>query len=278
MIVGYSNGEQFLLSFHSQKPGATSRAFGTVRATFRGREFESSYHVLLELLPKARAMTVLDIGCGNGHLLAMLAKSRPDLRLVGIDFSVDELRSAPVTAAPCLLAARAQSLPLRGASVDAVVSHLALMLMDHADQVLHEAARVLRPGGILAAIVGGAPQQSPALDAYLKILRRYLTASRSPVARFGDPAFSSEQGTRALVSRQFADVALEPVDFVERLKPQAAWAGFEDMYDLYHLPEADRKAIRQEYLAAVRTLVDEQGLLTMRRQLRLIHARRIGEC
>jgi ubiquinone/menaquinone biosynthesis C-methylase UbiE len=275
--VSYSDGEQFLLSFHSQKPGVTSRAFGAVRATFMGREFESSYHVLLEVLPKGSPLTVLDIGCGNGHLLAMLAKSRPELRLVGIDFSVDELRTAPLIAAPCLLAARAQSLPLRAASVDAVVSHLALMLMDHGDQLLHEIARVLRPGGHLAAIVGGAPQQSPALDAYLKILRRYLAASPRAVVRFGDPAFSSEEGIRALVSRQFADLAVVPVDFEERLTPQAAWAGFEDMYDLYHLPEADRQAIREEYLGDVSAIVDAEGLVTIRRQLRLMHARRLEQ-
>jgi SAM-dependent methyltransferase len=277
MIVSYSDGEQFLLSFHAQKPGVTPRAFGALGVTFRGREFESSYHVLLEVLPRGGPLTVLDVGCGNGHLLAMLAKSWPELRLVGIDFSIDELRAASPIAATWLVAARAQNLPLSAASVDVVLSHLALMLMNDGAQVLREIARVLAPRGRLAAVVGGAPQQSPALDAYLNILRRYLAAMPQPAVRFGDPAFRSEEGIRALLSRQFGDVVIEPLDFEERLTPQAAWAGLEDMYDLYHLATGDRQAIREEYLADLRAIANDEGFVTMRRQLRLVHCRRLGE-
>lgn len=270
----YSDGERFLLDFHQRQPGVTAHVFADLPATFRGQRLASSYAVLLQALPAGSTHTVLDIGCGNGHLLALLAQAHPASRLVGVDFSLGELRAAPGVAQGRLVAARAQALPLRDGSVGAVLSHLALMLMNDAPRVMQDIARVLVPGGVLAAMVGGPRPPSPAFDTYLAILRRHLAALPAPAPRLGDGAFYKDDTTRDLLAPHFTDIAIDPVTLQERLTPEATWAGYERMYDLYHLTPAARDAIRHEYLSAVRVHVDADGLLAIPQQLRCIQARR----
>lgn len=77
--------------------------------------------------------------------------------MVGIDLSERELaraRTRPELADADLRLGRAQRLPFAEDSFDAVVSHMALMLVSEVDQVVAEAARVLRPGGRFAVVVG----------------------------------------------------------------------------------------------------------------------------
>lgn len=269
----YSDGERFLLDFHRRQPGVTAHAFGKLPVAFRGERLASSYAVLVHALP-AEASTVLDVGCGDGHLLSLLAATHPAVRRVGVDFSLGELHAAPAAVRGRLAAARAQALPLRDASVDAVLSHMALMLMNDAAQVVQDIARVLVPGGMLAAVVGGPRPPSPAFDTYLAILRRHLAALPTPAPRLGDGAFFHDERTRALLDPHFTDIGIDPVTLEERLTPEALWAGYERMYDLYHLAPAARDAIRHEYLATVRTHVDADGLLALPQQLRCIQARR----
>lgn len=270
----YSDGERFLLDFHQRQPGVTAHAFGHLPAIVRGERLASSYAVLLQALPAGCAGTVLDIGCGNGHLLALLARAHPASRRLGVDFSLGELRAAPAAAQGRLVAARAQALPLRDASVDAVLSHMALMLMNDAPRVMQDIARVLVPGGVLGAVVGGPRPPSPAFDTYLAILRRHLAALPAPAPRLGDGLFHKDDTARDLLAPHFTGIAIDPVTLQERLAPEAAWAGYERMYDLYFLTPPARDAIRQEYLAAVRAHVEADGLLTIPLQLRCIRARR----
>ncbi|MBC7684132.1 MAG: methyltransferase domain-containing protein [Bdellovibrionales bacterium] len=54
-----------------------------------------------------------------------------------------------------LYQARRQALPLADDCADAVLCHVALMLTDDAPQVLAEARRVLKTGGLFSAVVVG---------------------------------------------------------------------------------------------------------------------------
>lgn len=270
----YSDAERFLLDFHQRQPGVTADALGGLPVSFRGRQLASSYAVLVQSLPAGAALTVLDVGCGNGHLLGLLAQAHPAPRLVGVDFSLGELRAAAPRVQARVAAARAQALPLRDASIDAVLSHMALMLMNDPRQVVQDIARVLVPGGVLAAVVGGPRPPSPAFDTYLTILRRHLAALPVPAPRLGDGSFFKEDALRDLLAPHFTGIAIEPITMEERLTPEVAWAGYERMYDLYHLPPGARDAIRQEYMEAVRAHADADGLLAIPQQLRCVQARR----
>ena len=94
---------------------------------------------------------VLDLACGTGDL-AQAAAAR-GARVVGIDFAREMLRGAQRRRVPAaLVQADATSLPLRTASVDALVCGFALRNFTELAAVLAEIARVLAPGGRVALL------------------------------------------------------------------------------------------------------------------------------
>ena len=104
--------------------------------------------------------TVLDLGCGTGDLCDDVTTA--GYSGVGVDFSAGMLAAAH-TRAP-LVRADALRLPVPDASAAAVVSGFALRNLVDLDRFFRECARVLRPGGRVAALETGEPA-SPLLRA-----------------------------------------------------------------------------------------------------------------
>ncbi|WP_205417427.1 class I SAM-dependent methyltransferase [Trinickia diaoshuihuensis] len=153
----FSPAERYLQDFHARRPGATSAAFSALPATTKSRTYKSSYEVLAAVVRDLPLpSTVLDVGCGDGHLLGLLDKASNSSTLIGVDLSDGELNVARRTLPShvLLLRERAQQMSLASESIDVVVSHMALMLMDDIESVLSEIHRVLVSGGKLAGIVG----------------------------------------------------------------------------------------------------------------------------
>jgi SAM-dependent methyltransferase len=106
---------------------------------------------------------VVDLGCGRGAVLIMLARLVPGGRTVGVDLwrSVDQSGNDPTStltnaAAEAvsvdLITADMRTLPLATGSVDVVVSSLAIHNIPDGPgrmSAVAEAARILRPGGRL---------------------------------------------------------------------------------------------------------------------------------
>lgn len=101
---------------------------------------------------------VLEIGCGVGAQLKILARRYPDLRLTGVDRSESQLARAATVVAPEIAAGRVilrhadgATLPFADGSFDGV---FLCWLLEHVPDpalVLAEARRVLRPGGVIYA-------------------------------------------------------------------------------------------------------------------------------
>ncbi|MFD3332027.1 class I SAM-dependent methyltransferase [Streptomyces sp. NPDC058700] len=105
--------------------------------------------VLRLVPPGARAL--LDLACGTGLVTERL--TRPGLRVHGADAAHAMLRVAAARVPGRVVRADARRLPLPDASLDAVCAVWLLHLVPFTAEIVAEAARVLRPGGVLIATV-----------------------------------------------------------------------------------------------------------------------------
>lgn len=104
--------------------------------TIYGRRIERIAAKLAPLFPpKAR---VLDVGCGDGHLAALILEARPDLEIVGIDIMARPRAFIPVQLFD------GHTIPFGDASFDAVMFVDVLHHTDDPTELLREARRVSR--------------------------------------------------------------------------------------------------------------------------------------
>ena len=107
--------------------------------------------------PPAAAPLVLDIGIGTGNLSAALRTRMPDSRIIGCDLAERMLVQAraklPGTQ---VLTADAELLPVRDHCCDLALSSFTYQWLESWDRALAEAARVLKPGGLLVFSAFGA--------------------------------------------------------------------------------------------------------------------------
>src|SRR5215470_3159972 len=129
------------------------------------REVEAA---LTALLPMDGIRDFLDVGTGTGRMLELFAPRVE--HALGVDLSREMLAVARVNLERAglrncsLRQGDMYQLPLPSESFDAAVFHQVLHYAEDPRRALHEAARVLRPGGRLA-IVDFAPHEVEALRA-----------------------------------------------------------------------------------------------------------------
>ncbi len=240
------NPNSFLLEFHQRQPGCTSAAYARGRCKDHGK---SSYTLLSEL-PMAKDR-VLDLGCGDGYLLQSL-HDRGDFtgESYGLDFSEHELAIAQrrkIERAQWI-EGNAHAIALPSHRFDWVLSHFAFHIIANPSQTIAEVARLLRPGGRFATIVGGGPKLGDAFELFLEIAKPQL----SPIPKLGDPRCSSVDGLAALFlpeqGWQIADLDDHAIDLSGSVSQ--LWDSLSTVYALAPLGQSQRLLLRERFSRA----------------------------
>lgn len=142
--VSVVDWRRYLRGFHDEKAGVLE---SVLSRTIAGD------HTPYRWLARAVSATggrVLDLACGSGPMTREL--DRPGRTVVGLDLSAGELGVAAARHQGPWLRADALRLPFADGSLDAVTSCMGLVVVTPLDSLVGEIARVLKPGGLLAAI------------------------------------------------------------------------------------------------------------------------------
>lgn len=274
-MTASSPAESYLLDFHRRLAGVTSREFGGAPVLRDGEVFASTYALLEAAVPRGDSpRVVLDVACGDGYLLELLARrSEGGLALLGLDMSEHELEAARarLKGAATLHQGRAQSLPFADASIDVVLSHLALMLMDDAEKVLAELRRVLKPTGRVSVVIGGELVKGEAFEVYLGLLKPMLAREARPPLPLGDARFRSVEGLKELFSG-FTDVELRKLEVQADGTPEQAWESLSTTYDADRLSASAKATLQQAFLQAVEPLRRTDGTIPLRWGMRQVTA------
>src|SRR5438105_8393008 len=105
---------------------------------------------LSRIFPDISGLDVLDVGCGTGRWLQLLASHRP-ASLTGVDTSPEMLQraSAKLGTKSTLHLGSCTALPVQGATADLVLASFVLSYLDNIDSFARELHRVARPGAYI---------------------------------------------------------------------------------------------------------------------------------
>lgn len=252
---------EHLLEVHRQHPGFTEAC----AARCRDSSGRNSYEWLAEVVDPARDRTVLDLACGSGALTALChERFGGQVKLIGVDMSADELALArrrvpdPAVVLHCGMAQEMGF--IADHSIDAVICHWALTLMDPIEPVLAELRRVLRPNGILAAIVDGDMSTASGYEELHDLVYGWVQREHPGYGEIdlGDARVRTTAALADLVESSFpgADVSIEAA-VVNQLGASDALArevaGF--FYAAFVLPPASRSQMLRE----IESLFARQG-------------------
>ena len=140
-------------------------------------------------------MTLLDLGCGPGHLTAAAARRGADP--VGCDLSTGMIAIARENYPKLdFRQGDAESLEFADGTFDLVVMNFLLLHVPDQNRVILEAKRVLKPGGRLIFSVWLGPGRSPGLRLMFEAVKAFADMNVIPPAQdifmFAEPEFAEQ--------------------------------------------------------------------------------------
>ena len=186
----------------------------------RDSDGKNSYDLLADIVDQENHSNVLDLACGSGVLLDLChQRFGTKVALSGADMSEAELRLARKRLAHTdikLHSGMAQDLTcIADASVNVILCHWALTLMDPVAPVFTNVKRILTKDGIFAAIIDGDAKTAPGYQEIHDIIYA-STQSEYPFYEaidLGDPRVRTAAALKELAAQSFieADIEIMPM-------------------------------------------------------------------
>mgnify|MGYP005672766569 FL=1 len=174
----------------------------------------NSYEWLAEIVPDIDRTRVLDLACGSGPLLKILYERNKNFILTGVDVSPEELalaRARMINKTANFHELKAQNLSvINDNSLDVVLCHWALTLMDPITPVLEEVRRVLCSGGQFAALIDGPINTAQGYSDVHDLIYKYVQAKLPNYGEIdlGDPRIRITDTLSNLVRETFPQATL----------------------------------------------------------------------
>lgn len=131
---------------HSKNPGDNKEMMAS-RQTMLDLGYYNKLIGYLDKTISKKAITLLDVGCGEGYITRQLKKSRPKAEIIGMDISKSAVAlSAKLDKTITYAVASANKLPIKTNSCNAVINAFAPLYEE-------EVARVLTAEGLLIKVV-----------------------------------------------------------------------------------------------------------------------------
>ena len=161
---------------------------------------------VLEWLDPQPGEHVLDLGCGDGQLTRRIAES--GAHVLGVDASPEMVAAARERGIETEHS-KAEDLPFRDATFNAVFSNAALHWVRGQDAMLAQVHRVLKSGGRFVAEMGGHGNIAAIHVALLAVLERHGFAEREKTENYFPTAesYSERQRQHGFKVKQIASIS-----------------------------------------------------------------------
>lgn len=182
-----------VVNMRSERQSGEVWAVGEGYESYVGRWSRQVAREFVDWLGVPAGARWLDVGCGTGALIEAVLERAPPAAVSGIDRSegyVQHLRARLRHGSVELRTGDAQDLPYEDKSFEAVISGLVLNFVPDAAKMVAEMARVVRPGGIVAAYVWDYAGE-------MQLMRRFWDAAAALDAR----AAELDEGQRFPICR-----------------------------------------------------------------------------
>lgn len=239
---------------------ADSRHLATRRDIYKYRTTKASLGGwVLSHLPHDLGR-VLDVGCGPGAWLAMVAERHASRVLVGIDLSHGMLKEVEVPhALRCV--ADAENLPLSDASFDTTLCIHMLYHVPDVDQAIGELRRVTGPSGIVLVATNGAEHMSSFRETFDEVVGAMTKQPRQILSSMR--RFRMEEG-QGMLAKHFGSVLRD--DFRTELEVPKAEPVIDYMESTralheHKLPEEiSWEEAQRGFGDKVRQIIEEEGV------------------
>jgi ubiquinone/menaquinone biosynthesis C-methylase UbiE len=184
----------------------------------------------LDWLALPKGLRLLDVGCGNGAFTETLIARNAPAEVAAIDPSEGQLSYARTRPGATLAQFRvgdAQALPYPDRSFDAAVMALVISFVPDPAKAIGEMARVVRPGGCVAAYMWDIPGGGLPLEPIHQAMHALGIALPTP------PGFanSRQEKMRAL----WEQAGLQSVE-ARVIRITVTYSGFDDFWDSNSVP------------------------------------------